>query len=299
MHFQKPLEDFLQNPPFGWAILMLLILPILMFGVAFERSKLKGRTQNRGDSDTVEGTVTSIMTLMGIPLATFLSFSALHIFRAQPSFELSFCLLLALMAPIKVWNIFSVWNRINRVLYLTYQIILFVMSLYAPIFYGILISIRYELNFWQGLTVLLPVLLLTVADFLTDFELEARTIRSRFIWKCRVGTGVILYFKDEFLHSELALQTCEQALKKAISLMSVEPLDFNLEVFICPVERMNTLVESNKSSASQGYSMGDSILILDSVSNPADAIAHEIAHVLMTQRVTPSVNPVLEEGFAC
>ena len=48
-----------------------------------------------------------------------------------------------------------------------------------------------------------------------------------------------------------------------------------------------------------GYSLGDSIILVDKYGDENAGVAHEMAHVLIHQRVAKSLNTVLNEGFAC
>ena len=265
MHFEKFFNDFQQHPPFGWAVLLFFVLPPMMGGSAYLRSKGRGFVNAYKHNGLIfESLLLPIFAILGIPLIVFCAFCLLHIFRSKLSFEPLFAYTVLLMTPMKIWNILSGWNRINRIFYLIYQNVWFVMCIYAFTLFGALVEHHYKLNFWQALLVAFPVMLLALAENSLDFALGASTVRSRLLWKREVGNSVILYHhkecKTDFVE---ALKICDDILQKETELMKVKPLDFKLEIFMCSEKAMLNLFPKVKPLAVGGYSLGDSIILVD------------------------------------
>jgi hypothetical protein len=294
------------DPPFGLAILLLLLLSLL-FGVSLEICRRFVRGYRNGHEPT------QILANLFGPTATFFCSTAilacvdycfLRLFRSGAPYEWLFCVVVYAWLPFwlvcipdRMWQLHWLAYRVMKVLSVG-------TSLWITALCWAAVRADPSLAWWQDLLLDLPLVAPIWAICIYTLRESPDMISACLRWRRSKGKSITLFYQADLSTSRVAetVRSFESALDRVTVALGVSPLTFRIPVYLFPdrASLHKCVGPPHSAEGAVGYSHNDAMsLVFNRSDTLAASAAHELTHVLRFQRVARKLVGLLDEGLAC
>ena len=302
----KGFATFAEQPPFGAALLLILILGTVTALTGLHPgtdSTVRYAQALTGDAPLYRQAGVYALTFLQMLLgAALIAWLCARLLRDRIRFEVVFAALAFAALP---WLCVALAYPLavqNRLAYDAVQLFAACILLWIGVLAGIGLHIACKLERWKAALITLPLALAFLALGFNTFRSAPATFAITYPFQRWEGSHIVLYYPQGKSREEIAgfgRQT-ETTLNQVCKTLAVAPPSFKICVYLFPDVRLHReATGGGQDPAETDYAFANCLTMpYRPWKDCGNAMAHELTHIIVENRIASSVHGMIDEGLA-